>query len=271
MSELIEYQNQNTFVNPMINNINGMMSSELDGLPFSFNKIKIPSGGSLSFEIPTENENKPEIVTEFTGVILYHHAIRTYYRDKYSGSSVPPNCSSGDGNIGTGNPGGNCKTCKYAQYGSGENGGMACKTRRKIYILRKNELIPVIFELPTSSLYSLSNYISYLFKGGKPSKNVITKFELKKAQNQNGIVFSQAVFSIERSLTPEEIAVINSFAEQTEIFAKSYNNIIDEETGGANTLYYDDKAPLPSPPPSYGGSQSDAGMEVLDLNDDLLF
>ena len=144
---------------------------------------------------------------------------------------------------------------------------MACKIRRKIYILRQNELIPVIYELPTSSLWSFSNYISYLFKSGKPSKSIITKFALKKAQNQNGLTFSQAVFSRERELTPEEIAVISGFAEQTEIFAKNFNNIIDDETGEA--------AQLINQPPSYNENQrpsnAGAGMEEISLYDDLPF
>ena len=266
MSELINIENQNTYVNPMAKNISGVMSSELEGLPFSFNKIKIPSGGGLSFEIPGENEDEPEIVKEFTGVILYHHAIRTYYRDKYNGSFVPPNCSSGDGINGTGIPGGSCKTCRYAQYGTADNNGMACKIRRKIYILRQNEVLPVIYELPTSSLWSFSNYISYMFKTGKPTKSIITKFSLKKAQNQNGLTFSQAVFSKMRDLTSEELTIIGELAAQTEIFAKNYNNIIDDdETGKATMNEHFKSMSYEEKPPTNGV------MEEISLTDDLPF
>ena len=137
--------------------------------------------------------------------------------------------------------------------------------RRRIYILRKGELLPVIFELPTSSLYSFSNYITNLFQKGLPSKNVVTKFALKKVQNANGITYSQAIFSKESEFTPEELPAVNNFASQIEAFARNYNNIIDDpnmpESGDAE--YFENKVP-PAP-------KQAAVMEELSTDDDLPF
>ncbi len=94
-------------------NLENNLSNELAGLDSSFDRIKIPAGGSLNFEIPNlENSDESTFTKEFSAVILYHHPLFTYYENKYNGSSNPPDCCSFDGVIGTGNPGGKCRYCK---------------------------------------------------------------------------------------------------------------------------------------------------------------
>ena len=101
-------------------NMNEAMAEELDGLDGGFERIKIPSAGSTVFEVPGENPNEPDAVKEFSAVILYHHPLFAYYKDKYTGGSNPPDCGSFDGVIGEGDPGGNCAKCPYNQFGRGE-------------------------------------------------------------------------------------------------------------------------------------------------------
>ena len=136
-------------------NLAELFSEELDGLRPSFEKIKIPAGGGLAYEVPGDDPNSPDSAKEFSAVILYHHPINSYYRDKFTGSNNPPDCSSLDGKLGvvaeTGECRG-CKSCPYAKFGSGENGGMACKQKRRMYILREGEMLPMIMTLPTGSL-----------------------------------------------------------------------------------------------------------------------
>ena len=103
-------------------NLNNMVSQEMEGLNVSFERIKIPSGGTTMFEIPGDNPDEPENVKEFSAVILYHHPLYSYYKDKYTGGSNPPDCSSIDGMFGDGVSGGKCSECPYNQFGSGENG-----------------------------------------------------------------------------------------------------------------------------------------------------
>lgn len=59
-------------------NIGSAMTEELAGLNTTFEKIKIPSAGSTVFEIPGE-DNEADTVKEFSGVILYHHPMFSYY------------------------------------------------------------------------------------------------------------------------------------------------------------------------------------------------
>ena len=110
-------------------NLAELFSEELDGLRPSFEKIKIPAGGGLAYEVPGDDPASPDSAKEFSAVILYHHPINSYYKEKFTGGNNPPDCSSLDGKLGVVSETGecrDCKTCSYAKFGSGENGGMAC-------------------------------------------------------------------------------------------------------------------------------------------------
>ncbi len=213
-------------------NLSDALSEELSGLSGSFERIKIPAGGMTVFEIPGENPDSPETVKEFSAVILHHHPLNAYYKDKYTGGSNPPDCGSFDGVIGTGNPGGECTKCPYNKFGSGENGAKACKNRRLIYLLREGEIFPLILSLPTGSLKDYSRYIMRLLTKGKKSNAVVTKFTLKKATNNSGIAYSQAQFSVDRALTEEEYALISGLTEQVKAFSVrvGYDNDVSADT-----------------------------------------
>ena len=96
------------------------LADDCQGMDFSFDKITIPTGGVTMFQLPEEDEDGNAMAKEVTGVILYNHPAFAYYSQKYTGESVPPECSSFDGVTGNGEPGGACATCPYNQYGSGE-------------------------------------------------------------------------------------------------------------------------------------------------------
>ncbi|HCS74134.1 MAG TPA: hypothetical protein DIW17_09690 [Clostridiales bacterium] len=222
-------------------NMAGAMAEELDGLDGGFERIKIPSAGSTVFEVPGEDPNEPDSVKEFSAVILYHHPLHAYYKNKYTGGNQPPDCGSFDGISGEGNPGGNCAKCPYNQFGSGENGSKACKNRRRIYVLREGEIFPLLLSLPTGSLKEFSRYIKRLLSKGKKSNSVVTKFSLKKAVNSGGIAYSQAQFTVDRQLTNEEFALINKLSEQVKTYSKNIGfdvdpgadeaSMVDSETG----------------------------------------
>jgi len=203
-------------------NLAQLMAEELDGLSLNFDRIKIPSGGGLAYEVPGDDAESPDTVKEFKAVILYHHPVHAYYKDKYTGGNNPPDCGSMDGHTGIDAETGevkNCKECPYNEFGSGENNSKACKQRRRIYILRAGEALPNILSLPTGSLADYSKYIMRLLSKGKKSNSVVTKFSLKKAQNNGGINYSQAVLSVERDLTESELISIDKMTEQVRAIA----------------------------------------------------
>ena len=219
---------------------NEVLAEELSGLDGGFERIKIPSGGSTSFEIPGENPGETETVKEFSGVILYHHALYSFYREKYVGGNNPPACGSYDGVTGQGVPGGTCASCPLNQFGSGENGGKACKNHRRVYILREGEILPLLLSLPAGSLKAYSRYVKRLLARGKKTNSVITRFSLVKATNAGGIMYSQAQFAVERGLTSEEYALIRPLSEEIKTHSRIVSfeadnsadePIIDMETG----------------------------------------
>ncbi len=219
--------------------IGAMMAEELDGLDAGFEKIKIPSGGGLTFEIPGEDD-EPETVKEFSAVVLCHHAVNAYYKTPFTGGHNPPDCGSFDGITGVGEPGGNCQSCPLNQYGSSANGGKACQNRRRLFVLREGEFFPLLLSLPTGSLPEFTRYLKRLISKSRKSNSVVTRFSLKKATNKGGLVYSQAQFAIDRVLSPEEHSLINKLSAQVKAFsarvgyddtAPVEESMIDTETG----------------------------------------
>ena len=202
------------------NDLGAMMAEELDGLDAGFERIKVPSGGGLMFEVPGEDDGDPEAVKEFSAVILHHHPLHAFYRAKYTGGNQPPDCASFDGLTGEGEPGGPCRKCPLNQFGSGENGAKACKNRRRIYVLREGEIFPLLLSLPTGSLQEFTRYIKRLLSKGRKSNAVVTRFTLRKATNAGGVVYSQAQFAVDRPLSPEEHVLIEKLSEQVKSYAR---------------------------------------------------
>jgi len=201
--------------------LGAVLSEEMDGLTATFERIKIPSGGGTVFEVPGDDPDEPDTTKEFSAVILYQHPLNAYYKSEYQGGSNPPDCGSIDGHNGDGVPGGNCDKCPLNQYGSGKNGAKACKNRRRLYLLREGDVFPMILSLPTGSLKGFSRYLMRLIPKYKTSNAVVTRFTLKKAASNTGINFSQAQFSVDRVLTPEEYALISAMTEQVKTLSAS--------------------------------------------------
>ena len=224
--------NNNTGYLTEVVNLAELFSEELDGLRPSFERVKIPAGGGLAYELPSEDPESPDTEKEFSAVILYHHPINSYYKEKFNGSNNPPDCASIDGKIGVESETGECKDCKscpLAKFGSGENGGMACKQKRRMYLIREGEMLPMIMTLPTGSLGEFTKYVTRLVTKGMKANHVVTKFTLKRAQNSTGINYSQVVCSVERVLSPEEKKNVAAMSEQVKLIAGSVS-VAEPET-----------------------------------------
>lgn len=205
--------------------LSNTLAEDCDGLEFSLDRIKIPSGGGTVFEVPTDEEGEADMVKEITGVILHNHAVNSYYKEKYSGGSNPPDCGSFDGKFGVGTPGGDCKSCSFNKFGSGDGKSKACKNRRTLYILQENEFFPVSLSLPPGSVGSYTNYVKRLVSKGLRPNGVVTKITLKKATSSDGINYSQAVFKNERLLTVQEKEALAPMVEQMKVMASNLTEV----------------------------------------------
>ena len=118
----------------------------------------------------------------------------------------------------------------------------ACKNRRMMYLLRENELFPLILNLPTGSLRSFTKYVQSLLSRGRRPHQVVTKISLRKAKNGDSPEFSQAVFKCVRALDTTEQGNIDAMIEQVRVFANNLttaslapvdeeNPFVDPETG----------------------------------------
>lgn len=226
-NEIIKKEEQ--FITP-VENLD--FQEEMQGLNITFDRIKVPSGGGLAFEVPGENPDEPDLQKEFSAVILYHHPVLSYYKEKYTGGNEAPDCSSFDGINGVERETGEikkCKDCPLNVFGTGENGGKACKTKRRIFILRANEMLPTILSLPTASIGDFSKYIMRLVSKGKKSNQVVTKFSLKKVQNTGGITYSKVVLATERDLNEEEMKNIAKMTEQVKAIASNLQENYESE------------------------------------------
>lgn len=193
------------------------IAEEMDGLgSIPYDRVKIPSGGGLAFELPGEDEDHPISATELVGVILYHHPINAYWKEKFNGGNEQPDCSSLDGKQGISKDDGvitECAGCPFNQFGS-DGAGKACKNAHRVYILTEGNPVPLILSLPPTSLKPLRDYIGkkILLKGMR-SYEVITKITLKKDKNANGIAYSKAVFDIVGQLSAEQAQAVAAMAE----------------------------------------------------------
>ena len=92
-------------------------AKELAGFTMRFDRIKVPSGGGTTYVLPEPDVNGNTDFREIDAVILTHHPMQSYYAGKYNGGNARPECSSRDGNVGVGSPGGNCARCYLNQLG----------------------------------------------------------------------------------------------------------------------------------------------------------
>lgn len=241
---------ENFQVPALSGNLGQAFNEEMDGLPVEFDRVKIPSGGGLAFELPGEDEDEVETEKRIVGVIVDHHPANAYWEERYSGANNPPNCSSMDGKIGIDKNGNirNCVDCPMNQWGTdtrpdGTPGrGKACKNMHRIYILREGEMFPLLLTLPPTSLKNFGNFIAKRVLGkGLRTWQILTEVSLKKATSGDGIAYSQAKFKVAGILPKEKTEQAQKYSEGIKAFTRKLEiGAEDYETDNANYVNYDE-------------------------------
>ena len=190
------------------------LADDMDGLQLTMQRVKIPGGGNLQFEIRSDDPDNPDYERKLVGVILYHHLANAYWPEgsEYD-DNVPPFCQSFDGKQGYGEPGGVCAACAFNQFGSTANGsGKACKNMRQIYLLRSGEYLPLQLSLPPTSLRPFNDFMNLAFVARRrPSYSAIVEIGLKRAES-GGYTYSVATFRKVRDLEGKGLAAVKSYA-----------------------------------------------------------
>lgn len=175
--------------------------------PTDLDRVKVPAGGGISWEVPTLKG--PESVSVLEGIVLHFKDVRSYWKQK--GTNSPPDCSSADGMVGVGAPGGLCSKCPLAQFGTAQDEkgnpakGQACKQMRLFLFLRQDDMIPLLISLPPTSLQAAKKYFLRLVANGYPFYGITTQLRLEKAKNAGGTVYSTVSLSMGRALEPDEL------------------------------------------------------------------
>lgn len=203
----------------------------MDGAPVSesnLTKIKVPSGGSTFFTVPTLGGEEAE--KALVGTVVFHRPGRVYYSTPFSDAGDDdrfPDCYSDTGTIGHGNPGGNCDACPMNQFGSASrNGkqtqGKACSERKTLYILRGEQMMPDVVSVPPSSLKALNQFLFKLSTSGIKYYEALISITLERVKSGDGIDYAEARFAFVRKLSEQEAqhsgmwqAMMRALAEDT--------------------------------------------------------
>lgn len=197
--------------------------------------IRIPTGGSDFWMVPTLEGPKPE--KEIEGMIVWWTNMRAYWPSSYDDApNSPPVCTSSDGITGRGNNGvregdvsytpdgqevfngpHDCETCPLSQFGTkpekggGFGKGQACRAARVLFFLGKDKVLPTKIALSPMSIAPARKYFQNLTANAMPYHRVTTKLSLEAAANGAGLKYSRTVLNMGRRLEPGEIAVMEDY------------------------------------------------------------
>lgn len=169
-------------------------------------KMKLPSGTSTSWELPN---GQP--VKTLEAVILRRQPFRAYWKGDFEdeGGGAPPDCTSNDMLTGTGDNGQGdgsheCLRCPLSQFGSGKNGGKACRELTNLYLLHESSPLPIMLRLGVTSTPVAKSY-ALTTGGGYKS---VTEIGLVTDKNKGGISYPVVTLTEKRRLSDEELAVV---------------------------------------------------------------
>lgn len=203
------------------NNALDIIKENLKNQPLSFQLfdiIKSPSGGSTVFSIP--GISGEESAKELTGIILDYSTPRAYWDTPDPVEGTPPVCFSRDSVIS--HEGKSCAACPFNDFGSknGDSNAKACKESVTLFLLRPENIMPIIVRIPVSSKVRFQRYITRLVGRMIPLSSVVTRITLEKTTNKTGQPYSLFNFEAVAELSPEE-------AENARTFGKRFMEFVE--------------------------------------------
>ncbi|KKN79823.1 hypothetical protein LCGC14_0336780 [marine sediment metagenome] len=166
-------------------NINAVMKVNFGGddvKPEDLITIKLPTGGSITWLIPTTEGETSTLVLE--GILVHIAMRRAYWKE---GNEGFPDCRAIDARIGVGDPGGDCSACPNAVFGTkinkdgSKSGGQACNLRRLLFMVREGDLLPIVIDTPATSLVPVKNWLIAITSRGLFYYQFLTRLELTAA------------------------------------------------------------------------------------------
>lgn len=202
------------------NNALEIIKENLKNQPLSFQLfdiLKSPSGGSTVFSVPGLSGD--EAAKELTGIILDYTTPRAYWDTPDPVEGTPPACFSRDSVIShEGKP---CSQCPFNDFGSksGDSNAKACKESVTLFLLRPENIMPIIVRIPVSSKVRFQRYMTRLIGKMIPLSSVVTRITLEKTTNKTGQPYSLFNFEAVAELSPEE-------AESAKVFGRKFMEFV---------------------------------------------
>ena len=195
-----------------------------DGLSVQdLTRIKVPSGGGLSWTVPSIEGDK--LQKELLGVIVFTQTTRTYWIESFddTGGGAPPDCYSPDGVTGIGMMAdqvkdGMCGNCPMSQFAD-DGSGCPCKEGRLIFMIMQDEILPTVIKAPVMSLKGAKKYLTGLTSRIQKVHSVYTRLTLAVDRNKKGIEYSKIIFEKVGDVERPEI---------TDKYAKDLRPFIDQ-------------------------------------------
>ena len=164
-----------------------IIEDNLDGeelSPFDLDWAVNPQGTMGNWQIPSADGDELTDVVE--GIVIYHKTKRSKWEHEYGKGEkgAKPICSSIDGKVGVGTPGGACRECPFNAFGTGKDGnGKACDERKHLFMLRPGEVFPVAFNLSSTVIKPIRIYLRQISSKRGRYWHVITRMKLEKVMH----------------------------------------------------------------------------------------
>jgi len=176
----------------------------------SIDVVKAPAGGIVAFTVPGLSGD--EIHKELTGVILDYSTPRAYWGTSDPIEGTPPTCYSLDSMVShEGKP---CSQCMFNEFGSkeGDSNAKACKESVELFLLRPDNIMPIVVRVPVSSKGIFQKYMTRLVSNMLPISGIVTRITLEKATSRTGQAYAQFNFEALNMLSPDEAAGLKTFS-----------------------------------------------------------
>lgn len=196
-------------------NVFDIIKENLKSQPLSFQLfdiVKSPTGGSTVFSVPGLSGDDAE--KELSGIILDYTTPRAYWDTPDPVEGTPPTCMSHNSIMShDGKP---CIRCPYNDFGSknGESNAKACKESVMVFLLRPDNILPLVVRIPVTSKSRFLRCMTRLLSKLTPISGVVTKITLEKATNKDGQPYALFNFETTRILEPEKATSAKEYAKQ---------------------------------------------------------
>lgn len=177
-----------------------------------FDLVKSPSGGSTVFSVPGLSGEEPQ--KELSGIILDYTTPRAYWDTPDPAEGTPPACMSNNSILSQ--DGKACIHCPYNDFGSkdGETNAKACKESVLLFLLRPDNIIPLLVRVPVTSKSRFLKYATRLLSTLTPISSVVTKITLEKATSKSGKPYALFQFEAVNALSEEDAFHARKFSKQ---------------------------------------------------------